>query len=196
MPPPIVLASASPRRAAILRALGVPFEALAPQGVVELIRPDDPVATVGVNARHKAFAVQALRPRAAIIAADTVVCFQGRVLGKPRDEAEARAWLLAYAGRPQTVFTGLVMLLPGAETPSLRIEATGLLFKDYGPDVAEAYLRRVRPLDRAGAYDVDDHGALLIAERVGSHTNAMGLPRGLVRDWLAAHGLLPRGRGA
>ena len=188
---PIVLASGSPRRRAILQALGVAFEVVVPRSI-EIARPEEPVATVGVNARHKALAAQALRPHAAIIAADTVVCFQGRVLGKPRDEEEARAWLLSYAGRAQTVFTGVALLLPGAEEPSLRIEATGLLFKDYGPDVAEAYLRRVRPLDRAGAYDVNAHGEMLIAGRVGSHTNAMGLPRGLVRDWLAAHGLLRR----
>ena len=187
--PPIVLASASPRRRAILGSLGVRFHVFQPR-CVEVSYPDDPAATVGTNARHKALAAQARHPHAAIIAADTVVCFRGRVLGKPRTIAEARDWLLAYAGHAQTVFTGVALLLPGAERPALRIEATSLLFKEYGPETVDRYLLRVRPLDRAGAYDVNDHGDLLIAGRVGGHTNAMGLPRGLVRDWLAANGLL------
>ncbi len=184
----IVLASGSPRRRAILKEMGVAFVVSVP-ACVEVFHADDPVATVGTNARHKALAAQAHHRHAAIIAADTVVSFQGKVLGKPADEAQARAWLLAYAGRAQTVFTGVALLLPGAAEPSIRIEATGLQFKDYGPEVVEAYLRRVRPLDRAGAYDVNALGHWLIAGRVGAHSNAMGLPRGVVRDWLMAHGL-------
>lgn len=186
---PIILASASPRRLAILRALGVRAEVRRPH-CLEVTLRDDPAGTVGVNARRKALSVRASHPNAAIIAADTVVCFEGRVLGKPRDTEEARAWLTAYAGKTQTVYTAVALLYPGAQEPSLRIEATSLQFKNYGARTVEAYLALARPLDRAGAYDVNVRGDLLIAGRVGSFTNAMGLPRGVVRDWLASHGLL------
>ena len=186
---PIILASASPRRRAILRSLGVHVEVHQPH-CMEVTLRDDPAGTVGVNARRKALSVHASYPRAAIIAADTVVCFEGRVLGKPRDLEEARAWLTAYSGKAQTVYTAVALFYPGAQEPSLRIEATSLQFKEYDTRTVDAYLALVRPLDRAGAYDVNERGDLLIAGRIGSYSNVMGLPRGVVRDWLVAHGLL------
>ena len=176
---PIILASASPRRRAILRSLGVHAEVHRPH-CMEVTLRDDPAGTVGVNARRKALSVHASYPRAAIIAADTVVCFEGRVLGK----------LTAYSGKTQTVYTAVALFYPGAQEPSLRIEATSLQFKEYDTRTVDAYLALVRPLDRAGAYDVNDRGDLLIAGRIGSYSNVMGLPRGVVRDWLVAHGLL------
>ncbi len=157
---------------------------------MEVTLRDDPAGTVGVNARRKALSVHAAYPHAAIIAADTVVCFEGHVLGKPRDLEEARAWLLAYSGKTQTVYTAVALFYPGAQEPSLRIEATSLQFKEYDARTVDAYLALVRPLDRAGAYDVNERGDLLIAGRIGSYSNVMGLPRGVVRDWLVAHGLL------
>ncbi len=187
---PLLLASGSPRRQAILRAMGVPFE-VSPPDCEECVRPGDPVATVGVNACRKALAARARHPDALILAADTVVSFGGRVLGKPRSPEEARAWLLSYAGKSQQVFTAVAFLLPGHSEPERFIEATSLVFCAYGPDTAEDYLRRVRPFDRAGAYDIDACGDLLIAERIGSYTNVMGLPRGVVAGWLALRGLLP-----
>lgn len=186
---PIILASASPRRRAILRSLGVHAEVHRPH-CMEVTLRDDPAGTVGVNARRKALSVHASYPRAAIIAADTVVCFEGRVLGKPRDLEEARAWLTAYSGKTQTVYTAVALFYPGAQEPSLRIEATSLQFKEYDARTVDAYLALVHPIDRAGAYDVNERGDLLIAGRIGSYSNVMGLPRGVVRDWLVAHGLL------
>lgn len=182
----LILASASPRRAAILRDLGVPFEVHLAT-CAEAVVPGDPVATVGRNACAKALSVRKRHPGAAIVAADTVVAFGGQVLGKPRDEAQAQAWLLSYAGKSQQVYTALALMTPHAQTPDLRIEATSLRFKDYGLAVVQEYLARVRPLDRAGAYDINALGELLIAERVGSYTNVMGLPRALLADWLRAH---------
>lgn len=172
--------------------LGVRFSVCQPRSLETTLR-DDPAGTVGVNARRKALSVAAAHPGAAVIAADTVVSFEGRVLGKPNTLAQAREWLLSYAGKVQTVFTGVAMVFPGAGEPSLRIEATSLLFKEYDARTVEAYLALVNPIDRAGAYDVNERGDLLIAGRVGSFTNAMGLPRGVVADWLAAHGFFGEG---
>ncbi len=183
---PLVLASASPRRQKILASLRVPFEVHLPN-CKEVVFPDDPVATVGTNAKHKAHSVQERYPHQVIVAADTVVCFEGRVLGKPRDRKEAEEWLLSYAGKSQTVYTAVAFAMPGREKISVRIEATSLRFKDYTYATVGEYFDRVHPLDRAGAYDINEHGEMLIAHRVGSYTNVMGLPRSVVRDWILTH---------
>lgn len=188
-PPPLILASASPRRQAILSDLGFPFEVHLPT-CREVCYAEDPVATVGVNARNKALSVRKRHPAAYILAADTVVSFRGKVLGKPRDYAQAQAWLLSYANASQTVYTAVALLAPADSEPTLRIEATSLTFKDYGLAVVQEYLDKVCPFDRAGAYDINALGELLIAARIGSYTNVMGLPRGVVHDWLKTH--LPR----
>lgn len=183
---PLLLASGSPRRQAILRAMGVPFEVSLPT-CQECVRPGDPVATVGVNACRKALSVRCRHPRNIILAADTVVSFQGQVLGKPRTPEEARAWLLSYAGKSQQVFSAVAFVRPGHHDPELFIEATSLVFRDYDLGTVQDYIDCVRPFDRAGAYDIDACGEKLIAERVGSYTNVMGLPRGVVAGWLACH---------
>lgn len=183
---PLLLASGSPRRHAILRAMGVPFE-VAPPTCQEVVRPGDPVATVGTNACRKALSVRLRHPQRVILAADTVVAFQGEVLGKPRTPEEAQAWLLSYAGKSQQVFTAVAFVRPGQRDPDLFIEATSLVFRPYGLGVVQDYIARVRPFDRAGAYDINASGELLIAERIGSYTNVMGLPRKVVAGWLARH---------
>lgn len=184
--PKLILASASPRRQAILKSIGIPFEVHLPT-CSEIRYPDDPVATVGKNAGRKARSVQLRYPRATIIAADTVVSFMGKVLGKPQSYAEAQAWLLSYSGKVQHVYTAVAFALPGVTNPEVRIEVSSLRFKDYGSAVVEEYLDRVKPFDRAGAYDINELGDLLIADRVGSYSNVMGLPQGVVADWLIAH---------
>ena len=153
--------------------LGVRFSVCQPRSLETTLR-DDPAGTVGVNARRKALSVAASHPGAAVIAADTVVSFEGRVLGKPNTLAQAREWLLSYAGKTQTVFTGVAMVFPGAGEPSLRIEATSLLFKEYDARTVEAYLALVNPIDRAGAYDVNERGDLLIAGKRVVGTNDKG----------------------
>ncbi len=183
---PLILASASPRRQAILSALGIPFEVRL-SDCEEVSYADDPVATVGINARNKALSVRKRMLHRLILAADTVVAFQGRVLGKPRDLEEARNWLLSYAGKTQQVYTAIAFAQPGEAEVDLRIEATSLRFKAYGAETVEAYLQQLCPLDRAGAYDINVAGELLIESRIGSYSNVMGLPRGVVRDWLATH---------
>lgn len=182
----IILASASPRRKAILRNLNVPFEVHLPR-CSEHFHPDDPVATVGENACLKALSVAKRFPHEVILAADTVVSFAGKVLGKPKDYEQAQEWLLEYSGRTQIVYTAVAFIQPGHTTPDLFIEATSLRFKHYGLGEVQEYLDLVRPLDRAGAYDINEHGNRLIAERVGSYTNVMGLPQTVVAAWLAAH---------
>jgi septum formation protein len=182
----LILASASPRRQAILRHLKIPFEVHLAT-CKESVRMGDPVATVGQNAALKALSVAKRYPHDVILAADTVVAFNGKVLGKPRDYEEAQGWLLDYAGRSQQVYTAVAFLKPGHRDPDLFIEATSLVFKNYGLGIVQDYLDRVKPLDRAGAYDINECGEMLIEERIGSYTNVMGLPQSVVAAWVKAN---------
>ncbi|MDD5706667.1 MAG: Maf family nucleotide pyrophosphatase [Kiritimatiellae bacterium] len=182
--PPLLLASASPRRRKLLAELGLAFEVL-PVSAPEIHDPSDPVGTVARNAVAKHDAARALRPDAVLIAADTLVWFEGRLIGKPADLEDAAKLLRAFSGRTQTVFTAVALSMPG-QAPDLRIEASCVHFRKLEEAVIQEYLKRTKPLDRAGAYDIDENGDLLIAGYDGSYSNIMGLPVESVRDWLRA----------
>jgi len=185
----IVLGSASPRRAKILRALGCAFEVCAAD-TEEIHDAGDPVRTVVVNALEKHRVCRRRRPEAAVITADTLVWFEGRLIGKPSDLGEAAEFLRAFSGRTQVVYTAVALGLPADAEADIRVEASSVRFKELPEETIRAYLRKTRPLDRAGAYDIDENGDLLIAGYSGSYTNIMGLPDAPVRDWLFANRLM------
>lgn len=190
--PPLVLGSASPRRHRLLRLLGLHFEILAPH-VVEHHSPVDPVGTVVNNAVAKLAACRQARPNGCILTADTLVLCDGRLIGKPADLDEAAAFLRTFSGRTQTVLTAVALSMPGhAAGPDLRVEASSVEFRRLDEPTIQGYLERTRPLDRAGAYDIDENGELLIAGYRGSYTNIMGLPVEVVHDWFHAHGYAVR----
>lgn len=184
----LILGSASPRRAKILRGLGCTFR-VDMVDAAEINDASDPVRTVVANALAKYRACRLRHPDSTLITADTLVWFDGRLIGKPRDLEEAAGFLRAFSGRVQIVYTGLALGLPDRE-PDIRVEASSVKFKVLTPETIAAYLRKTEPLDRAGAYDIDENGDLLIADFSGSYTNIMGLPQEAVRDWLAGHGFI------
>ena len=186
---PIILGSASPRRAKILRGLGCAFTVCAVDAE-EIHDASDPVHTVVTNALVKHRVCRPLHPDAAIITADTLVWFEGRLIGKPSDLTEAARFLRAFSGNTQIVYTAVALGLPGDAPPDIRVEASSVRFKELSEETIQSYLDRTRPLDRAGAYDIDENGDLLIAGHSGSYTNIMGLPEAPVRDWLAANRLI------
>jgi septum formation protein len=181
----LILGSASPRRKKILESLNIPFTVWAPE-TDEIHEAADPVHTVVFNAREKFRACRAQHPEAAIITADTLVWFEGRLIGKPADLEEAAEFLRAFSGRTQVVFTAVALGRPGEAEPEVRVEASSVTFKVLSDETIREYLARTRPLDRAGAYDIDENGELLIAHYCGSYTNIMGLPEAAVRDWLVS----------
>ena len=185
---PLILGSASPRRKKILQALGCAFT-VSSVDTEEIHDAADPVRTVVTNALEKYRACRLRHPEAALITADTLVWFEGRLIGKPVDLDEAAQFLRAFSGRSQVVYTGVALGLPQRE-PEVRVEASSVSFKILSEETLCAYLNKTRPLDRAGAYDIDENGDLLIAGYCGSYTNIMGLPEAPVRDWLAAHALI------
>ena len=176
----IVLASGSPRRAKILEAAGVDFTVVKTDAP-EVSIPHDPGRTVAENALAKLKAAQAalaLRPMAGlggVLAADTIVWFDGRIYGKPRDLAEAAEFLRELGGQTHTVFTGIAFAGPDG-TVHTACERSGVTFHPLDEAKIAEYVERVRPTDRAGAYDIDESGDLIVASYTGSYENIMGLP--------------------
>ncbi|MEX2107838.1 MAG: Maf family protein [Solirubrobacterales bacterium] len=176
MTPNVVLASGSPQRREILQKLGVEFEIVVP-GVEEL-SDGDPVHLVVENARRKARAVD--RPGAMVIACDTDVVLEGEVLGKPADEAEARAYLDRMSGRAHEVLSGLVVLAEGEERSGL--DRTAVVFKDLDEPTVERYVRFGEWRGRSGGYAIQTLGSTLVARIEGSVSNVVGLPVGLLAE--------------
>jgi septum formation protein len=164
-----------------MREAGYDFEVVVTDAD-EMADSADPVGTVTHNALAKLAACRAIRPDADILTADTLVWFDGKLVGKPRDEEEAAAFLRAFSGRQQTVFTAVAFSRAGEVEPKVRVEASLVRFKELSEKEIADYIRVVHPLDRAGAYDAADYGELVIAEVVGSFTNVVGLPMETVRE--------------
>jgi septum formation protein len=179
----ITLASGSPQRSEILRKLGVEFEVVVP-GVEEL-RGGDPEFEVVENARLKAQAVEGRF----VIACDTDVVLDGKALGKPRDEAEAREYLDRMSGRAHEVLSGLVVLEDGEERSGL--ERTAVVFKNLGEAEKERYVRFGEWRGRSGGYAIQTLGSTLVERLEGSVSNVVGLPVGLLAE-LAPRLLEPR----
>lgn len=187
---PLVLASASPRRRELLAGLGLVFEVVVAD-VVEHEDPTlDPRVMVARNSALKADHVAARRPQAWVLGADTTVFIDGHALNKPADLAEAQAMLRRLSGRAHTVFTGVALRHSSRGVREDFGVASEVVFRPLSDADIEAYLARVHVLDKAGAYAIQEHGEMLVAERRGSLTNIVGLPVDEVADALRRHGVL------
>ena len=176
---PLILASGSPRRAKILRDLGVEFEIVKTEAP-EVSIPHDPVRTVTENARAKLHAALAATSAAvpvgvAILAADTIVWFDNRIYGKPRDIDEAKEFLRELSGQTHVVFTGVAFRSEDGTERTACVESR-VTFRELSEKMIDDYVARVHPTDRAGAYDIDESGDLIVASYEGSYENIMGLP--------------------
>jgi septum formation protein len=178
----IVLASASPRRRRLLAEMGVTFEVVVPQ-VVEVHYLDDLHGSVRENAALKCEWCRQRHPKATILAADTGIEFEGRTIMKPDSREEAAAFLRMFSGHSHTVMTGVALHVPGREI-RLHVESSWVQFRALSDEVIEAYIEKVNPLDRAGAYDINECGEMIVAGHRGSYTNIVGLPVEVVAGWL------------
>jgi septum formation protein len=168
----LILASGSPQRRAILERLGVEFTVRVP-GVEEL--EAGPPAEVAIeNAYRKAAAVAAQLPQSTILAVDTVVALGARLYGKPRDREDARQTLTALAGRRHAVIGGLCLVQEG-RTRTLAA-TTEVQFRALAAAEIEVYLDTGEWQGRAGAYAIQERGALLVSEIAGDYLNVVGLP--------------------
>jgi len=168
----LTLASGSPRRAKILSELGVDFIVLKTDAI-EVSYPDDPERTVRENALAKGAAAGKRR----VLSADTIVWFNDKIYGKPRDLAEASAFLRELSGQTHTVFTGV------AYDGAVKVVKSDVTFRTLSDAAIADYVARVRPTDRAGAYDIDESGDLIVESYVGSYENIMGLPVEPLKEW-------------
>jgi septum formation protein len=194
--PTIVLASASPRRRELLRGLGLCVD-VRPAGDVE---PDhegeSPREHAAVSARVKGEAVFHDLPGTpgvrVVIAADTIVVVDGHVLGKPADATHAMEMLRRLGGRTHEVMTAAWLRRTDTGPPVRGVEVTRVRFRDYDDDWIRAYVATGEPLDKAGAYGIQERGALLSLGIEGSWSNVVGFPLERLPGWFAELGLDPR----
>lgn len=173
MEPRLVLASASPRRARILRELGVSFR-VEVSNEDESLRPgEDGAAAVERLARAKGLAV-ARAETLPVLAADTEVLCDGHILGKPADERDAVAMLRRLAGRAHEVVTGVCVVAGGVARSG--VERSVVRFAPMNEEELRWYAATGEPLDKAGGYHVDGKGALFVETVFGSPSNVAGLP--------------------
>ena len=180
---PVILASASPRRRALLEALGIAVRVM-PSDAPEQEEGQVPAAIVEHNARIK---LDAVLPRisepALVIAADTLVFLEEQLLSKPADLEDARRMLQHLSGNTHQVITGLAVADTATGKTAVGCESTDVTFRTLSDAEITCFIDAVHPLDRAGAYTVDGPGSLLVARYDGCYYNVLGLP--LVRlDWL------------
>lgn len=169
----LILASGSPRRNEILRTAGYAFE-IVPSGADENIAPCAPGDYAAALAEKKAREVLARRPGDVVLGADTVVHLDGRILGKPRDEAQAEQMLAMLSGRVHEVYTGVSVVSQNAHESFY--ERTAVRFFSLTREEILAYVQTGEPMDKAGAYGIQGRGALLVEGIDGDFFNVMGLP--------------------
>jgi nucleoside triphosphate pyrophosphatase len=182
--PPILLASTSPQRRAILEQLGLPFEVVPPR-YKEHDPPDaDPVELVREHARGKARSVAGGAGDRPVLGVDTTVVCAGRVYGKASGPQDAAEMLEALAGMTHEVVSGLCLVTPGWE--ELDHEITRVTFRPLTARDIATYVASDEWRDRAGAYAIQGLGAILVARIEGDYLNVVGLPAALLVRVLAA----------
>lgn len=174
-----ILASASPRRKELLHKLLPEFSIIVPN-IDERILHLDPKDLASEESKHKAYAIYSKYPRDEVLSCDTIVVLDGEVLGKPKDEEEAKAMLRLESGKKQIVLSGYTYIGEGREIT--RTVATEVYFNELSEELIEDYVAKKKPLDKAGAYGIQD-GYPLIKRIEGSYDNVMGLPT----EDIAAH---------
>jgi septum formation protein len=178
----LVLASASPRRAALLRAAGFDFDA-APVDIDEAVRVGEPPALyVRRLAAEKSARAAATRAGAIVLGADTAVVIDGQILGKPCDDDEAAAMLRRLSGARHDVMTGVSLRRGGLELG--RVETTAVRFTALTPEDVAWYVASGEGRDKAGAYAIQGLASRFIPRIEGSYSNVVGLPVACVWELL------------
>ena len=194
----LILASASPRRAELLTAAGIPFE-IRPARIDEAARPGEDARTYASRvAVDKASAVAGSSPGRPVLAADTVVVIDGLILGKPADADDAKRMLRLLSGRTHEVLTAVV-LLAGNNARGTRksvpvsytaVEVTAVEFVLLSRPEIDWYVATGEPADKAGAYAIQGLASRFVTRIEGSYSNVVGLPVSLVYMMCARAGIL------
>jgi septum formation protein len=184
----LILASRSPRRRDLLATIVREFEVV-PSEVDETLEVGPTSEAVTRLAARKARAVAARVGEGVVLGADTVVVLTGDALGKPGGPGEARAMLRRLRGREHEVITAIAVVDARRGREASRAVVSRVLMADYSDAMIDTYVASGSPLDKAGAYAIQDLGGALVAHLVGSYTNVVGLPVEETRELLAAFGV-------
>jgi septum formation protein len=175
---PLVLASRSPQRKAILEQLGIPFEVVPPRYEEQVPEIADAVEVVRENAQAKARSVADEAGGRPVLGVDTEVVLQGLIFGKPADASEAEQMLEELSGKTHVVLSGLCLLTTGWEV--VEDEGTRVTFRELTPRDLAAYIATGEWEGRAGAYAIQGRGAALVSGIEGDYLNVVGLPAALL----------------
>lgn len=185
----IILASASPRRAELLRRIGLKFRVV-PSDVEERLEGSLDARSLALKlASEKAEAVAVRHPEAIVLAADTVVCCDGEILGKPADWRDAARMLQLLSGRTHEVSTGVVLRRECTGQERKEVVTTRVTFRRLSQEEILGYLATGEPFDKAGAYGIQGYGALLVEGIEGCYSNVVGLPLAKVGEMLREFGV-------
>lgn len=187
--PPLILASGSPRRAKLMKGMGLKFRVL-PSDVNEA----DTEQLTGrelaeLNSYRKARAIAKEHPQAVVFGCDTVVYLGTDSLGKPRNLKEAPKMLRKLAGRTHAVISGCCLMQLETHRCDIFSVTTEVKFRRLTDDQIFRYLKNINPLDKAGGYAVQEHGEMIVEGIHGSFTNVVGLPVEELSDHLKAFGI-------
>ncbi len=184
----IILASASPRRAELMKILFSKFDIITADADEDAVDKTLPAHLyVQELAMLKAAATVRQMGRlknSLVIGADTVVCMDGKILGKPRDEEDAFYTLDMLSAKTHEVYTGVCVIDPYTAKIVCRCEVTKVKFKPLTPDTIMSYIRTGEPMDKAGSYGIQGMGALLVEKIDGDYHNVVGLPISMLSELL------------
>lgn len=170
----LILASGSPRRRELLKLLGIPFTVVASQIEEKMEKGASPNKVVQSLALQKALYVAKDYKNSCVIGADTVVVLENRIIGKPQNRLDAYNMLKALSGKTHTVFTGVSIVFN--ETSTTFYEQTDVTFWPLSNEEIYRYIATEQPMDKAGAYGIQDFGALFVKEIAGDFFSVVGLP--------------------
>ncbi len=190
----LILASASPRRRELLGYFGLPFQVIPAPGPE--VPPDEADAgrTAWFLSQQKARQVAKAHPEALVIGADTVVGVNGQILGKPRDEADAKRMLRLLSGREHQVYTGVSLVRYGVYPDihsynNTSMEMTRVFFREMTDAEIDAYVATGEPMDKAGAYGYQGRAGMYVERIEGDFFNVVGLPLCLLGEMLSEAGV-------
>ena len=170
----IILASKSPRRKQLLSMMGLEFT-VQTADIDETMDPSQtPAHEVAAVSARKAAKIAAQHPDDVIVSADTIVVIDGKILGKPKDEADAARMLRMLSGRTHTVYTGLTVFTNGES--STQVVGTEVTFRDLTDAEIDAYIKTGEPMDKAGSYGIQGYGSMFVSHLNGDYFCVMGLP--------------------
>jgi septum formation protein len=181
--PPLLLASTSPQRKAILEQLHIPFDVVAPNYDEATPEDAEPLQVVRDHARGKARSVADIADDRPVVGVDTAVVLEGRIFGKPANASDAEQMLEELSGKTHVVVSGLCLLTPGWE--ELEHETTRVAFRELTPRELGTYIATGEWEGRAGAYAIQGRGASLVRFIEGDYLNVVGLPAALLIRLLA-----------